>query len=50
MSDLDLVSYFQITHELLKIGHFSLTELEKMIPFEWDIYSSLSMRKESEQV
>jgi len=41
MAHTDLASYYQITFALMQHHHWSLTELNEMIPWEKDIYLTL---------
>jgi hypothetical protein len=41
MAHTDLASYYKITFALMQHHHWSLTELNEMIPWEKDIYLTL---------
>jgi len=41
MSHIDLEAYFRINFALMQFHKYSLTEVENMMPWEWDIYVGL---------
>ena len=41
MSHIDLESYFKLNFALMQHHKYSLTEIENMMPWERDIYTSL---------
>lgn len=44
-----LVNYYQTNSIIAESGHFSLTELENMIPFERYIYINLMINRLNEK-
>ena len=51
MSYNDIKNYYTVNFNLMKHHNFSLTEIEKMIPFEREIYINLLLKylKEREE-
>lgn len=53
LSHTDLAAYYQNIHIVAKNSVYSLTELEDMMPFEFEIYSELilnDIQKRQQQI